>query len=98
MLDDDGKWTYAEWADDCVNARAEYLDLVRKWNRYVTQFNNTLRPRNVGGTKGVNANNLSVVQASHGLGVAGNFQPISFTAITASVRLVTFSDLRIAVT
>jgi hypothetical protein len=35
---------------------------------------------------------------SHSSGVAGNFQPISFTAITASVRLVTFSALRIAVT
>jgi hypothetical protein len=50
------------------------------------------------GTRGVNANNLGVVQASHSLGVAGNFQPISFTAITASVRLVTFSALKIAVT
>ena len=50
------------------------------------------------GTRGVNANNLGVVQASHSLGVAGNFQPNSFTAITASVRLVTFSALRIAVT
>src|SRR5262249_17351843 len=37
-------------------------------------------------------------RASHGLGVAGNFQPNSVTAMTASVRLVTFSALRIAVT
>ena len=37
-------------------------------------------------------------RASYSLEVAGNFQPNSFTAITASVRLVTFSALRITVT
>jgi len=37
-------------------------------------------------------------RAAQTLEVAGNFQPNSFTAITASVRLVTFSALRIAVT
>ena len=36
--------------------------------------------------------------AAQTLEVAGNFQPNSFTAITASVRLVTFSALRISVT
>jgi len=38
-----------------------------------------------------------LVRLQHMLGVAGNFQPISFMAITASVRLVTFSALGIAV-
>src|SRR5262249_143078 len=74
-------------------SRAACIELPRVsgaslWNR--------LREKQ--GTRGVNANNLGVVQASHSLGVAGNFQPNSFTAITASVRLVTFSALRIAVT
>ena len=36
--------------------------------------------------------------APHDLGIVGNFQPSSLTAITASVRFVTFSALRIAVT
>jgi hypothetical protein len=47
---------------------------------------------------GKDVKKTSVYQKKKTLEVAGNFQPNSFTAITASVRLVTFSALRIAVT
>jgi hypothetical protein len=45
---EDGKWIYAEWMNDAAAARDLYLDLVKKWNRHVTLFNNTVVRRNVG--------------------------------------------------
>jgi hypothetical protein len=48
VRDDNGKWTYAQWFDDAAQCRDLYLDLVKKWNRNVTAFNNTVVRRNVG--------------------------------------------------
>jgi len=48
-LDDQtGKWTFAPWVDNAVAARDAYNGLVKKWNRHVTTFNNTVVRRNVG--------------------------------------------------
>src|SRR5262249_23466090 len=46
--DENGKWTMPQWLDDAVAARNAYRDLVTKWNRNVSAFNNTIAPRNVG--------------------------------------------------
>src|SRR5215813_14261414 len=48
VQDENGKWTYAQWFDDAAQCRDLYLDLVKKWNRHVTTFNNTIVRRNVG--------------------------------------------------
>jgi hypothetical protein len=45
---ENGKWTYNQWVNDCVAARDNYLDLVKKWNRHVSAFNNAIIRRNVG--------------------------------------------------
>ena len=71
------------------------IDGNRTVNTYTDRYGNTTGW--IGG-KYISTYSDGYGGASHSLGVAGNFQPISFTAITASVRLVTFSALRIAVT
>src|SRR5262249_38691905 len=43
-----GKWTFDPWIDAGVEARIAYNELVKKWNRNVALFNNTIAPRNVG--------------------------------------------------
>lgn len=43
-IDENGKWTYAKWMDDAVESRHRYRDLVTKWNRNVSAFNNTIAP------------------------------------------------------
>jgi hypothetical protein len=48
VQNENGKWTMAQWLDDAVAARNAYLELVKKWNRHVTAFNDTIVRRNVG--------------------------------------------------
>jgi hypothetical protein len=43
-----GKWNYDEWVETCIAARNAHNDIVKKWNRHVALFNNTIVRRNVG--------------------------------------------------
>jgi hypothetical protein len=46
---DRGGWTWATWVAACEEYHDKYVDLARKWNRNVADFNAAIkRPRNVG--------------------------------------------------
>src|SRR5262245_34614889 len=62
VQDENGKWTYAPWVDNCVAASKRYDELVKKWNRHVTQFNRIIRPRNVGRPLGANEAQIAQVR------------------------------------
>jgi hypothetical protein len=46
--DENGKWSYSPYFEAAQIARDRYDALLKKWNRHVTLFNNTIAPRNVG--------------------------------------------------
>jgi hypothetical protein len=48
VQDENGKWSYAEWIDNCVEYRDCYIELRDEWNKHVAAFNATIAPRTVG--------------------------------------------------
>jgi hypothetical protein len=47
-LDESGTWTYANWVSVGEMWHDEYVAVVQKWNRFVPEYNATVRRRNVG--------------------------------------------------
>ncbi len=45
---DSGGWTWAPWGAACEEYHDRYVELARKWNRNVADFNAMVRRRNVG--------------------------------------------------
>jgi len=62
---EDGKWTFDPWINAGIEARIIYNDLVKKWNRNVTAFNNTVIRRNVGRPLGASEAQASEVRKRH---------------------------------
>jgi hypothetical protein len=50
VLNDDGKWTDDPWVDRMLKVQEDHQALVRKWNRFVGEYNTVAaaRHRNVG--------------------------------------------------
>ena len=48
VLNDDGKWTTAEWIKDCEAYHDRYVELLKQWNKFVPRYNAAILQRNVG--------------------------------------------------
>jgi hypothetical protein len=48
VLDDDGKWSWKPWIEERDDIMRRYLDLLKKWNRAVGDFNAKVDPRPIG--------------------------------------------------
>ena len=59
-LNDDGEWSYADWADGCAALRQKYFDLLRDWNRFVPLYNRVIAPKSIG--RPLDASNAQVKQ------------------------------------
>jgi hypothetical protein len=58
--DADGKWSWKPFVTAADDWYAKYTALVRDWNRFVSEYNAVIRPRNVGRPLGA-----SEAQAAH---------------------------------
>jgi hypothetical protein len=47
-LDERGNWTYAKWLSAGEMWHDKYVTVVQEWNRFVPEYNATVRRRNVG--------------------------------------------------
>jgi septal ring factor EnvC (AmiA/AmiB activator) len=47
-LDESGTWTYAKWVSASEMWHDKYVTVVQEWNRFVPEYNSTVRRRNVG--------------------------------------------------
>ena len=68
VQDENGKWSYAEWTDNCVEYRERYFELLKQWNRHVDLFNNTTQRRNVGRPLAASAAQVTEVRKLHKAG------------------------------
>lgn len=66
--DENGKWTYANWYNNAVEAGERYVELVKKWNRAVHDFNSMVRQRNVGRPLGASEAQVAQVRKLHKAG------------------------------
>ena len=68
VQDENGKWSYAEWTDNCIEYRERLFELLKQWNRHVDLFNNTTQRRNVGRPLAASAAQVTDVRKLHKAG------------------------------
>jgi hypothetical protein len=68
VLNDDGKWTSAEWIKDCEAYHDRYVEL--QWNKFVPDYNATVLRRNVGCPLAASEAQVAQVRKLHKQGVS----------------------------
>ena len=70
VLGDDGKYTTAEWTKDCEAYHDRYVALLKKWNKFVPDYNAVVLKRNVGRPLAASEAQVVQVRKLHKRGVS----------------------------